>query len=105
MADYYLVRLEHGPAWDHSRPIRKQDGWDEHAAFMDSLVDQGIIILGGPIDEGEETFHILDLDSETAIKQVLAADPWAGDRLRIKSIEPWWVWLRASWVSPPAFRD
>jgi hypothetical protein len=42
----FAVRLVHGPGWDPSRQIREQDGWDEHAAFMDGLVDDGLIILG-----------------------------------------------------------
>jgi hypothetical protein len=45
----FAVRLVHGPNWDPRRPIRGQDRWDEHAAFMDGLVDDGFIILGGPV--------------------------------------------------------
>ena len=37
MANFALM-LMHGPGWDATRPIRRQDGWDEHAAFMDRLV-------------------------------------------------------------------
>jgi hypothetical protein len=48
----FAVRLVHGPGWDPSRQIRDQDGWDEHAAFMDGLVDDGFIILGGPAGDG-----------------------------------------------------
>ena len=45
----FAVRLVHGPNWDQERPIRGQAGWEEHAAFMDRLVDDGFIILGGPV--------------------------------------------------------
>ena len=45
----FAVRLIHGPGWDPSRQIRNQDAWDEHAAFMDRLVDDGFVILGGPV--------------------------------------------------------
>jgi hypothetical protein len=48
----FAVRLVHGPGWDPARQIRDQDGWDEHAAFMDGLVDDGFIILGGPVGDG-----------------------------------------------------
>ena len=48
----FAVRLVHGPEWDAGRPIRGQDGWDEHAAFMDGLVDDGFIILGRPGESG-----------------------------------------------------
>jgi len=47
VASYYLVRLARGAAWDHSVPRRQQAGWAEHAAFMDALVDEGIVVLGG----------------------------------------------------------
>jgi uncharacterized protein YciI len=97
VSDYYVVRLVCGPAWDRSRGRREQQGWEEHAAFMDALVDEGAIVLGGPVGDldGEYTLHIFDMDSEAAIRERMAADPWAGDMLRIVSVEPWWVWLRA----------
>src|SRR5947208_6466429 len=47
MAEYFLVMEVPGPAWDHSRPRREQDGWDEHATFIDGLAKQGVIVLGG----------------------------------------------------------
>ena len=98
MADYYLVKLARGPAWDHARGRREQDGWDEHAAFMDALTDEGVIVLGGPVGDvdGEHTLHVVDMESEAAIRARLADDPWANDLLTIESVEPWWVWLRAT---------
>jgi uncharacterized protein YciI len=96
MADYYLVEQARGPAWDHSRRRREQAGWDEHAAFMDALTEEGVIVLGGPIGEGdgENTLLIFDAPSEAAVR--LADDPWAGGVLTIASVKPWSVWLRAN---------
>ena len=54
----------HGPNWDPGCPIRGQDGWDKHAAFMDGLVDDGFIILGGPVGDGEETLHAVEAADE-----------------------------------------
>ena len=56
----FAVRLVHGPGWDPGRPIRRQDGWDEHAAFMDGLVKDGFIILGGPVGDGEQTLQVVE---------------------------------------------
>jgi hypothetical protein len=99
MADYYLVENAKGPAWDHSRGRREQDGWDEHADFMDALVGEGFIVLGGPIGdaEGDNTMLVIDADGEETIRARLGEDPWAGDMLRIDSIRPWLVWLRGGW--------
>ena len=75
----FAVRLVHGPGWDPARPIRQQDGWDGHAAFMDGLVDDGFIILGGPVGEGtppEETLHAVEAADEDEIRTRLARDPW-----------------------------
>ena len=97
MADYYLVKLAHGPAWDHARGLRDQEGWDEHATFMDALTEEGIVILGGPVGEaGDEVLLVVDGESEAAIRTRLADDPWANDMLTIESVEPWSVLLRAS---------
>ena len=33
-------------------PIEGQSGWEAHAEFMDDLVEQGFIVLGGPLFDG-----------------------------------------------------
>ena len=35
---YYVVVRRTGPHWDPARPLEAQEGWAEHAAFMDGLV-------------------------------------------------------------------
>jgi uncharacterized protein YciI len=64
---------------------------------MDGLVDEGVVVLGGPLGEGdgEDSLLVVDVESEAAIRARLAEDPWADDLLTIKSVEPWSVWLRA----------
>jgi uncharacterized protein YciI len=90
----FAVRLVHGPGWDSSRQIRDQDGWDGHAAFMDGLVDDGFVILGGPVGDGEQTLHVVQAADEDQIRARLARDPWASaGLLRIGTIERWALWL------------
>ena len=90
----FAVTLVHGPGWDSSRPIRGQDGWDEHAAFMDGLVDDGFLIVGGPLGNGERTLHLVQASGEDEIRARLAEDPWASaGLLGVGAIEPWALWL------------
>ena len=91
----FAVRLVHGPGWDPSRPIRDQDGWDEHAAFMDGLVDDGFVILGGPVGDGEQTLHVVEAADESEIRARLARGSMGvvPGLLRIGMIEPWALWL------------
>ena len=55
---FYVVRLRRGGPWDWSRGMREQDGWDEHASFMDGLVDSGFILLGGPLEGDRDTLQL-----------------------------------------------
>ena len=71
----FAVRLVHGPNWDPGRPIREQDGWEEHAAFMDGLVEGGFIIVGGPVGDGEQTLHAVEAADVDEIRARLALDP------------------------------
>jgi uncharacterized protein YciI len=91
---FYVVRLERGGPWDWSRDMREQAGWDEHARFMDALVDSGFILLGGPLEGDRETLHIVEAESEDTILERLAQDPWAANgMLRPARIERWTVVL------------
>jgi uncharacterized protein YciI len=93
MASFALT-LIHGPGWDASRPIREQDGWDEHAAFMDGLVRDKFIIVGGPLGSGDRTLHLVEARDDAEIRSRLAEDPWArAGLLLVGSIEPWALWL------------
>ncbi len=96
-ADYYLVERANGPAWDYSRGRREQAGWDEHAAFMDALADEGFVVLGGPVGERDGDYNLLVVraGSEAQIRTRLADDPWEGSILTISTVKPWSVWLRA----------
>jgi uncharacterized protein YciI len=97
----FVARLVHGPGWDPSRRIRDQDGWDEHAAFMDGLVNDGFIILGGPVGDGEQTLHVVQAADEDQVRARLARDPWASaGLLRIGTIERWALWLDSRPANP-----
>ena len=97
MADHYLVEQGKGPGWDHDRLRREQRDWDGHAAFMDALADEGRIVLGGPIGDGdgENTLLIFSAATEAEVRETLQRDPWFEDVLTVVSIRPWSVWLRA----------
>ena len=91
---YFALTTVHGPAWDPLCAIRHQRAWDEHAAFMDGLVEEGLVILGGPIADGERALLMVEAADEAEIEARMSADPWASmGLLRIGSIEPWSIWL------------
>jgi len=91
----FLVHVRRsGPEYDHSRPLEEQSGWRDHAAFMDALVDDGFLILGGTLDD-ERAAHAIEAASEDEIRSTFARDPWSETHLRIESIEAWEIRLDA----------
>jgi uncharacterized protein YciI len=74
--------------------MREQDGWEEHARFMDALVEDGFILLGGPLEGGREVLHAIDAISEEAVRDRLAQDNWAQNgMLTLTSVEAWTILL------------
>jgi uncharacterized protein YciI len=91
---FYAVTERQGAKWDQSRARREQDNWDEHAAFMDTLVQDGFVVLGGPLGNGDEVLLIIRAESEARIEARLAEDPWLPmDVLSIAKIERWQIGL------------
>lgn len=89
----FVVWMDRGPAWDHTRDRRDQPGWDAHADFMDGLVAAGFIELGGPVGDGVRVLHVCRASDEDEVRRRFAEDPWAGDLLVVASVEPWEVLL------------
>jgi len=92
----FLVTLKRsGPRWDASKPLEEQSGWPEHAAFMDGLVDEGFIVLGGPLADEHRVMHAVEAESEDAVRATFARDPWSESHLRVATVEPWTIRLDA----------
>jgi uncharacterized protein YciI len=94
---YFVVTRERGPGWDGARAMRDQDRWDAHAAFMDALAEEGFVVLGGPIGDGDRRFmHVVEAAAVDAVRERLAADPWEAQQLATVAVEPWQILLRAT---------
>ena len=89
---FHVVLRQSGPQFDRARPLEEQSGWVAHAAFMDGLVEQGFIVLGGPLGDGR-VVHAVEADSEDAIRATFASDPWSGSHLLVDSVDPWTIRL------------
>jgi len=92
---FLLTLHRSGPQYDLSRPLEEQSGWQAHADFMDALVDDGFVVLGGPLRDEYRVVHAVEAESEEAIRGRLAEDPWSGTHLQVASIEPWTIRLDA----------
>jgi hypothetical protein len=90
---FHVVLTRSGPEYDLSKPLEQQSRWRDHAEFMDGLVEDGLIVLGGPLADEYRNVHVVDAGSEEEVRERLAHDPWSGTHLEIASIDPWTIRL------------
>ena len=101
---YYAVIRDAGPGWTDGKGAFDQPGVDDHAAFMTALADEGIVLFAGPLGGSEHgrirALLIVNTNSEDAIVERLAADPWSrAQRLVTTSVEPWNLFVGADRIS------
>jgi uncharacterized protein YciI len=90
---FHVVRRRNGPEYDHTLQLEEQSGWPEHADFMDALVDDGVLVLGGPLADEMRVVLVVEAGSEDEVRDTLERDPWQGTHLTTDSIEPWTIRL------------
>ena len=90
MKPLFVVLRTRGPAWDDALPLASQAGWRGHAAFMDALVEEGFVHLGGPLEGTRDALLIVGAQDVAEIVSRLAEDPWTkSGLLTISQISPW----------------
>jgi len=86
----FAVLNARGPTWDHTRPMEAQEGWRVHADFMNALVADGFIVLGGPLEGTRDVLLIVRAEDEAEIEVRLAPDVWMMNGfLERRWIAPW----------------
>jgi hypothetical protein len=93
VAIFLVVLHRSGPEWDPSKPLEGQSDWAAHASFMDGLVDAGFVVLGGPLADEHRVVHVVEAESEDAVRATLGRDPWAETHLRVDTIDSWTIRL------------
>jgi hypothetical protein len=92
----FAVTRTRGPAWDDARPLEQQDEWDAHASFMNALVREGFVVLGGPLEGTSDVLLIVRAGTADEVVNRLSEDPWtAPDLLRVSKVTPWTLRLGA----------
>ena len=90
----FAVIRSRGPSWNHAVPLDDQVEWTAHAAFMNGLLRDGLVTLGGPLEETPDVLLIMRATNAAEITERLAADPWTRNGLLIVTqIHPWWIRL------------
>jgi len=102
---YYAVIRNAGPAWTDGKGAFEQPGASDHAAFMNTLANEGLILFAGPVAGSEHgrirVLLIAEAPSEADINRRLADDPWElAQRVVTTTIEPWNLLVGAHRLTP-----
>ena len=94
MKNVFLAISSAGSSRDLSKGTREQPFWDEHAKFIDQLVDQGFILMGGPLEDEGGALLILNAEDENEVREKLKNDPWTTHGiLKLESVKRWQIFI------------
>ena len=89
-ATLFAVIRTRGARWNDAEPLEGQEDWRAHADFMNALVDDGFMLLGGPLAGTRDVLLIVCAENEQQVEARLAADCWTvKDLLRTRQVNPW----------------
>ena len=98
MKNTYVTISSAGPNRDFSKGTREQPFWDEHVVFIDQLVDEDFILMGGPlVDEAgmpQGALLIVKAKDENEVREKLQNDPWyMRGILKLESVRRWEIFI------------
>lgn len=98
MKNTFIAISSVGPNRDRSKGTREQPFWDEHAAFIDQLVADGFIMMGGPLVDVREmptgALLIVNAENEKEVREKLKNDPWFEKGiLKLESVTRWQIFI------------
>lgn len=94
MESTFIVTSTAGSTRDLAKGSREQAYWDDHADFIDGLVDDGFILLGGPLPEEGGATLVVRANSEAEVRERLGTDPWyVHGILALESIRRWDIFI------------
>jgi uncharacterized protein YciI len=88
-----VVRVRAGPTWDDG-PIREQPGWDDHAVFIDDLVERGLMVMGGPFSDNSGSLMLFEGVGVEELRALLDEDPFVQNGVFVvDDVREWTVFV------------
>jgi uncharacterized protein YciI len=94
MKNMFVMISSAGRNRDLSKGTREQSFWDEHAAFIDRLVAEGFIWMGGPLVDEGGSLLFFNAKDENEVREKMKNDPWLKQGiLKPESIKRWQIFI------------
>ena len=94
MSKTFIAISEAGPNREASKGARDQRFWNEHGNFIDRLVDEGFVLMGGPLADEGGALLVVNADDENDVRAKLDGDPWYDQGiLTLQSVKRWDIFI------------
>src|SRR5260370_12393342 len=94
MKNTFVAISSAGPNRDLSKGTREQPFWDEHAEFIDKLVAEGFILMGGPLVDEGGSLLIFNAEDENEVKEKRKNYPCREQGLlKLEHIKRWQIFI------------
>jgi uncharacterized protein YciI len=94
MKNTFVVISSAGPNRDLSKGTGEQPFWDEHAEFIDRLVAEGFILMGGPLVDEGGSLLFFNTEDENEVREKMKNDPWLKHGIpKQESIKRWQIFI------------
>ena len=88
-----VVLWRAGPTWT-TGGVREQPRWDEHAEFIDALIENGTFVMGGPFADNsgsQSLWEGVDLDEA---RRIVHEDPFMENGVfELEEIREWNIFV------------
>ena len=91
MKNTFMILWAPGPAWVPGKTVREQPYWEQHAAFMDRLFENGTVVLGGPFADATGSLVIVEAENEQEVTDLFARDPFVVHAIFVRSLFKQWL--------------
>ena len=94
MKNTFVMISSAGPNRDLSKGTREQPFWTEHAEFIDRLVAEGFVLIGGPLVDEGGSLLIFNAEDENEVRSKMKNDPWLKHGiLKLEHIKRWQIFI------------
>ena len=94
MKNTFVMISSAGPNRDSSKGTREQAFWNEHAEFIDRLVAEGFVWMGGPLVDEGGSLLFFNAGDESEVRERMKNDPWIQHGiLKPLSIKRWEIFI------------
>ena len=88
-----VLRVGPGPTRASGLP-EDQPGWDEHAAFIDDLIERGVFVMGGPWTNRLGSMSLWEGMNAEEVRDVMQRDPFVLNGVfEIEDVADWTVYV------------